>query len=60
MAGHWEQRGERRHFDQPRWEAHQIVERRGERRDYIRQVRYEDRRGPAFPRDRDARRDYSR
>jgi len=60
MAGHWEQRGERRHFEQPRWEAHQIAERRGERRDYIRHVRYEDRRGPAFPRDRDARRDYSR
>jgi hypothetical protein len=58
-AGHWEQRNEPRRFEPPRWQAHQIAERRGQTHDYGRQVRYEDRRDQAF-RDRDARRGYSR
>lgn len=60
VAGHWQQRGEPRRFEPPRWEAHQAVERHGETRDYVRQVRYEERRDRGFPHDRDARREHSR
>jgi len=59
-SGHWEQRDGRRYFAPPQWEAHRTVERRGEMRDYVRHVRYEDDRDQAFFRDRGTRRQYSR
>ena len=59
-AGHWEQRHEPRRFEPPRWEARQAVERRHEQRDFVRQVRYENRRDQADFRGRDARREHSR